>query len=151
MLDVLRRKVGELTGLVQTFDPGDYRVAAAALMVHVATADGVLDASESRRLVEIIETRFGLDAADSKALIALGVDQDKKAVDLAEFTEVLRRALDLDGRKGMLDMLWETAWADGVVHEFEEALVLRAATLLGLSSEQAVAGYKTRLGQAAPG
>lgn len=140
MLDALRRKIGELTGLVQTFEESDYRVAAAALMVHVATADGVMEPSERRRLVEIVETRYGLDAADAKALIAAGVDQDKKAVDLAEFTVVLGRALDRDGRKVVLEMLWETAWADGIVHEFEEALVVRAATLLGLSVDEALAG-----------
>ena len=137
MFETLRRKIGEFTGLIHTFDPGDYRVASAALLMHVATADGSMSPKEHQRLIELIEARYGLDAGDTRSLIAAGEDQDKKAVDLADFTEVLGRVLDLDGRKAMLEMMWDMALSDGTVHEFEEALVMRAAALLGLSPEEA--------------
>jgi uncharacterized tellurite resistance protein B-like protein len=38
----------------------------------------------------------------------------------------------------MVEMLWEVAYADGVLHEFESNLVWRAAELLGVSTRDRV-------------
>ncbi|MGB6196867.1 MAG: TerB family tellurite resistance protein, partial [Methyloceanibacter sp.] len=42
--------------------------------------------------------------------------------------------LDQNGRKQIIEMLWEIAMADRVVHEFESNLVWRVAELLGVSA-----------------
>src|SRR6478672_11729098 len=46
--------------------------------------------------------------------------------------------LDQDGRKRIIEMLWEMAMADGVVHEFESNLVWRVSELLGVSARDRV-------------
>ena len=46
--------------------------------------------------------------------------------------------LDQDGRKRIIEMLWEMAMADGVVHEFETNLIWRVAELLGVSAHDRV-------------
>ena len=61
-----------------------------------------------------------------------------ESVDLYQFTSVLCRALDQEGRKRIVEMLWEVVLADGVVHEFEANLVWRAAELLGVSTRDRV-------------
>ena len=139
MLDTLRRMIGQFAGGTVAFDGADHLVAAAALLVHVATADGRVDDSERRRLGELLQTRYALDAADAKALIAAGEKEDSEALDLSDFTVVLRRALDPEARATLVEMLWEMAQADGIVHEFEESLISRAVDLLGLEADEGAA------------
>lgn len=150
MLDALRRLVNEFTSAPAAFDPRDYRVASAALLIHVATADGVMDAQEQRRLSTLIETRYGLDQVGAQELIEEAERQDAEAVDLSDFTDVLRRSLDLDDRKGLVAMLWDVARADGSIHEFEEGLVLRAAELMGVAAADAEA-LRAGAAQSTPG
>ena len=44
----------------------------------------------------------------------------------------------ISGRKRIIEMLWEMAMADGVVHEFESNLVWRVSELLGVSARDRV-------------
>jgi uncharacterized tellurite resistance protein B-like protein len=64
--------------------------------------------------------------------------EERNAVDLYRFTKVLTRELDQDGRKRIVEMLWEVVMADGVVDEFESNLVWRVAELIGVSTRDRV-------------
>ena len=61
-----------------------------------------------------------------------------EAVDLYHFTSVIMRSLDEDGRKRIVQMMWELVYADGQVSEFEDNVVWRAADLLGVSSRDRI-------------
>jgi len=137
MFDQIRNFVAELTGAQETrsFSPDDYRLAAVALLVHLASADGTFSAPERKRLRELIETRFGLDAETTTRLIELGEAQDRQAVDFYHFTHALTNALDQDGRQKIIAMMWEIAFADGTATEVEESVVARIADLLGVSRQ----------------
>lgn len=141
MFDSLKAFIADITGPSapeREFLDGDYRLATAALLVHAANADGVIDASERIKLRAIIETEFGLDAGATSRLIALAEQTDKEAVDFYHFTSVLKRALDDTGRHKVIEMMWNIAFADGEVTEFEENAVWRVAELLGVSTRDRV-------------
>jgi uncharacterized tellurite resistance protein B-like protein len=140
MFDSLRNFLTELSGSSpkQAFDEDDYRLAAVALLVHIAEADGAIDSAEKIRLKEIIERNFGLDDSATSRLIANAKQSDREAVDFYHFTNVLKRSLDENGRLKIIEMLWEMAFADGQVHELEENIVWRLAELLGISSRDRV-------------
>ncbi|MGP8232913.1 MAG: TerB family tellurite resistance protein [Methylovirgula sp.] len=137
MFDQIKNFVAELTGApeARSFSPDDFRLAAVALLVHLASADGTFSAPEHKRLRDIIETRFGLDAGTTSRLIELGEVQDRQAVDFFHFTHALTKALDQDGRQKIITMMWEIAFADGTVTEVEESVVARIADLLGVSRQ----------------
>ena len=61
-----------------------------------------------------------------------------KSIDLYHFTRLINRSLDEDGRKRLVEMMWEIAYADGHVTEFEENLLWRAADLLGVSAHDRI-------------
>src|SRR5215467_8601942 len=66
MLADLRQFLAELTGgqkPQQTFAENDYRRAAAALLVHVATLDGDLTEAKRAKLRAILAAQFALEAA----------------------------------------------------------------------------------------
>jgi len=114
------------------FGEDDCRVAAVALLVHIADADGVTDAAESRRLKALVKDQFGLDAGEAAALIREAQQSEREAVDFYHFTSVLKRSLDDEGRHKIIEMMWDIAFADGKVDEIEENTVWRIAELLGV-------------------
>jgi uncharacterized tellurite resistance protein B-like protein len=141
MFDALRSFITEVSGAeapARSFGEDDYRLAAVALLVHVANVDGETALAERRRLKTIIAERFGLDAKEASKLIATAEQSDREAVDFYRFTSVLKRALDDDGRQKIVEMLWEIAFADGVVDEFEENTIWRIAELIGVSTRDRV-------------
>jgi uncharacterized tellurite resistance protein B-like protein len=141
VFDAVKRFVENLSGaenLAREFDEDDYRLAAAALLIHVANADGRIDLAERRKLQRIIKERFGLDAASAAKLIAAAEQSDREAVDFYHFTSVLKRALNEVGRLKMVEKLWEIAFADGAVDELEENTIWRIAELLGVTGRDRV-------------
>ena len=142
MLDTLRSFLSELTGGTRQqdrFEDNDYRLAAAALLVHVVSIDGEVSPAERRKLHAVVKYRFGLDEAATDALIQEATLIEGEAVDLYRFTSLLGRCLDDEGRRRIIEMMWELIYADGRVNEFEDNLVWRVADLLGVPSRERIA------------
>jgi uncharacterized tellurite resistance protein B-like protein len=142
MLADLRHFFAELTGGQKPqdqFAENDYRRAAAALLVHVATLDGELTDSKRRKLHDLLEAQFGLDAAATDELIVEAAADDREAVDFFHFTNMLMRTLDEAGRLRIVEMLWEMVYAEGGVTEFESNVMWRVADLLAVSSRDRIA------------
>lgn len=118
------------------FEVTDPRVAAAALLVHAVAVDGAVSERERRVLLEVLGRRFSLGESEAAALLKEARARDDEAVDLYGFTSRLKRELDEDGRRRVVEMLWEVIYADGAAHEFEDNLVWRVAELLGVSPRE---------------
>jgi uncharacterized tellurite resistance protein B-like protein len=132
------------------FADDDYRLAATALLVHAAGIDGEVSQVERDKLHAIIKRHFELDEAATNELVIEATQAELQAVDLYHFTSLINRSLDEAGRRRIVEMMWEIAYADGRVTEFEDNLLWRAADLLGVSSRerielrQHVAGARAR-------
>jgi len=151
MLDLLKDFITDLGGGAKTqalFGDNDYRVAAAALLIHVMTIDGSESAAERETLALLLQDRFGLDEEAAAALVAAATEADREAVDLYRFTSLINRSLDEDGRRRIIEMMWQIVFADGQVNEFEDNIVWRAADLLGISSRDRVNLRRDVAGQA---
>lgn len=141
MFRVLSDFIADITGGsrdTQAFEENDYRLAAAALLVHVMSIDGAVTQAEQEIVQRILSERFQLTEADTQALVELAIAKDAEAVDLYAFTSVLNRALDDEGRRRVVEMMFEVAYADGGLTEFEDNLVWRAAELLNVGSRDRV-------------
>ncbi|HLH89480.1 MAG TPA: TerB family tellurite resistance protein [Xanthobacteraceae bacterium] len=141
MLDDLRRFFSDLIDEKKPqdqFAENDYRRAAAALLVHIATLDGELTDAKRSKLHAILEREFALDAAATDELIAEAAADDREAVDFYHFTSLLMRTLDEAGRLNVVEMLWEMVYADGKVTEFEANVMWRVADLLAVSTRDRV-------------
>ena len=141
MLESLKNFLSDLAGgdkRQEAFAENDYRLAAAALLVHVCTVDGDISPAERTRLHDVLKHRFDLDEAGTTRLIDAAIAADNEAVDLYHFTHLINRALDEDGRRRMVEMMWEMVFADGQADEFEDNIVWRAADLLGISSRDRI-------------
>lgn len=141
MFRALSDFIAEITGGnrdAEAFEENDYRLAAAALLVHVMSIDGAVTEAEREIVKQILSDRFSLSAADTETLVELAIARDAEAVDLYAFTSVLNRAVDDEGRRRVVEMMFEVAYADGGLTEFEDNLVWRAAELLNVGSRDRV-------------
>lgn len=120
------------------FSDNDYRLAAAALLIHVMSIDGKETGAELDKLRELLKQQFDLDDEAAEELIAAATAADNEAVDLYGFTSLINRSLDEDGRRRIVRMMWEMVYADGRMNEFEDNVVWRASDLLGISQRDRV-------------
>jgi uncharacterized tellurite resistance protein B-like protein len=114
------------------------RLATAALLIRVATADR--DMSERKRsgVHAIVRVAFELDDTVATQLIQDGYAAERKAIDLYQFTRQIKDAFDEEGRRRVVQMMWDTAYLEGGFNGFEANVIRRAADLLGVSTRQRV-------------
>lgn len=116
----------------------ELRIASAALLINAGSIDGKFDSTEKQKVKALLQRRFDLSPDELKRLFQEASAEEREAVDLYRFTKVLCRDLDQDGRKRIVEMLWEVVMADGVIDEFESNLVWRVAELIGVSTRDRV-------------
>ena len=110
----------------------DPRIAAAALMYHVVNADGVLQDAEWERIRDLLAEAYGVGGQELDELLEAGKNADLEAVDLYQFTSVLKRHLDAEARVEFIRVMWEVVFADGEAHELEDHTLWRVAELIGV-------------------
>lgn len=121
-----------------TAPPGADRrlVAAAALMVEAAQLDGRFGPDERRRIQALLVERFALDRATAEDLLGEAESEAEASVDWHGFTTAIKEGFDHDGRVDLIAMLWEIAYADGELHDYEASLLRRVAGLLYVSGPE---------------
>lgn len=117
---------------------GEVRLATATLLIHAAVIDGHAAPAEIDRLRALLVAEFALDDDEAAKLIDDAGDEERQAVDLFRYTNVLNKALDPAGRRAVIEMLWEVAYADGRIDDYESNLVWRIAELIGVDTSQRI-------------
>lgn len=124
-------------------------LAAAALMVEGALMDGHFDDAERAMIRSLLVTRLDVSDQDADATLAEAERQVAEASDHWSFARTLKNRLDEPDRIGILEMLWEVAYADGEVHDMEAALIRKVAGLLYVRDQDSGAArrrVRARLG-----
>ena len=109
------------------------RMATAVLMVDVARADHLFDETEFDRLLELIQQHFELTADAAATLVNSANDKADDLVSLHHFTDLLHAELSHDEKAQVVSLLWQTAYADGRLDQYEDSLVLKISDLLHVS------------------
>ena len=139
LIDRLRFYAAQAFGMTsggKADEETDEALAAIALLVHVARADGTLAPGEAERLSRLVQSRYGGTRAQADALIARATAFDAETRDMADLVEMMGHGADHAERLRLVSMAWSVATADGAIHEFEEALVWRLGALLGFSEDE---------------
>ena len=107
-------------------------LAACALLLDVAYADGEFSAPERAHLEGVLARHFGLAPADGEQLLALAEEARRRSVDHYQFTSVLQRDYDTGQKMVLAEVMWSVALADGQIAEHEHYLTRKIANLLDL-------------------
>ena len=150
MVDFLRDFLFQRKGKAPAGEPHDQaelRLAAAALLVEAAKLDGEFEAVERARIAALLQDRFGMAEADVAELIEAADEETELAGGLYGFTKEVRLNFDHGERISMIEMLWEVAYADGSLHDFESNMLRRVAGLLYVTDRESGAARKRVLGR----
>lgn len=109
------------------------RLATAALLFEMMRADFDADEEERKQVVRLVQREFGLDQAEMEVLEQLADQEAQEAVSLHQFTSLINEHFSLSRKVRVIEMLWQVAYADGVLDKYEEAMVRKVAELLYVS------------------
>jgi uncharacterized tellurite resistance protein B-like protein len=121
------------------------RVALAALLVEAAYSDDRFDETERGAIARLLEARFNLSRSDAEALLAAGESAATESAELFHFTRIINERLSFTERVELIEMLWEVAYADRVLDEYEDSLLRRVGGLIYVPDrERGVARQRVR-------
>lgn len=109
------------------------RMATTVLMIDVARADHVFEDSEFDRVLELVESHFGISGIEAAELIDTANQKAEDLTSAFEFTQVLHKHLDEKEKARIVSLLWQIAYADGRLDKYEDSLVLKISDLLHVS------------------
>lgn len=112
--------------------PNPVHIAACALLLDIAYADGEFADAERAHLESVLARQFGLDEEAGRRLIELANEERVRAIDYFKFTSVLQREYDLGQKMVLAEIMWGMVLADGTIADREQYLTRKIANLLDL-------------------
>jgi uncharacterized tellurite resistance protein B-like protein len=113
--------------------PDKLQLAVAALLVQAAEMDDVFELSERLSIERLLADRFGLGLEAVRDLLKAAEKASHESNQIYAFTRVAADRMNGEERIGLIEMLWEVAYADGILDPDEDALVRRIAGLIYVS------------------
>lgn len=104
--------------------------------------DDDFDEQERATILALLTSHFGLDDAEAQDLLSAAEAAVARSNQLYAFTRAVKDAFDSEERRKMVEMLWEVAYSDGEVHDYEASLIRRVTGLLHVSDRDAGAARK---------
>lgn len=128
--DLFDSVVGPATARTAAPTPHALQLATAVLLVEVMRADTHFAAAERDAVLATLARTFDLAPDEQARLVELATTQAKLAHDLHSFTSVLNDRLDDAQKLGVVEAMWQVAYADGHLAAHEQHILWRVADLL---------------------
>lgn len=113
-------------------DVDPVHLAACALLLQVAHADGEFSADEKAHLESALTRHFDLPPEGGRRLLELAEVERREAIDQYRFTSVVKKSYDLGQKMTLAEVMWGLVLADGKISEHEQYLTRKIANLLDL-------------------
>jgi uncharacterized tellurite resistance protein B-like protein len=129
----------------------DLRLAVAVLLLEAAHQDDTFDARERAVIEQLLTRQFGLAPSECAKLMAAGEARVSQMVQLHGHTSTIVAQMTPQERIQLIEMLWEVAYADGMLDPEEDLLIRRIAGLIYVTDRDRVLARQsvlTRLGLA---
>ena len=129
----------------QPHQADELQLAAAALLVEAARMDDSFETREIATVKELLQARFGLGEDDVQSLLEAAESQVAESHQLFGFTRVVNARFSHEERIELMEMLWQVAYADGQLHDYEASLMRRIAGLIHVSDRDSGEARKRAL------
>lgn len=112
------------------------KVAACAILLEVANADNEFTEDETASIYKALSHLYGLDYKEIKELIDIANRQNKEAIDLWQFTNLINQYYTLEQKMLLMEHIWRVILSDNTLDKFEDYLARKLKSLLRLSHEE---------------
>jgi uncharacterized tellurite resistance protein B-like protein len=116
----------------------DLRLSVAVLLLEAARQDDCFDARERAVIEQLLTRKFGLTPGECAALLAEGEARMRDMVQLHGHTSDIAGQMPPEERVQLIEMLWQVAYADGVLDPEEDLLIRRVAGLIYVTDRDRV-------------
>jgi uncharacterized tellurite resistance protein B-like protein len=131
MFEALHRLLSGLDHPHRAAEQNDSAFALAVLLIEVArSSDNHVEGREEGVIERALTRRFGLERDEVTRLVKAAEKGVIQATDLFHFTKVVVSNFGNEERIGVIEMLWEVAYADGVLTGDEDTLIRQVAGLI---------------------
>jgi uncharacterized tellurite resistance protein B-like protein len=124
-------KGGELSG-----GRDELQIAVAALLIETAQVENALGDGERQLIDRLLERRFGVSAEEARALEQIAERRAAHSAQLYSFVRTVNDRVPRERRIEIIEMLWEVAYADGVLDPLEDSLLRRIGALIDVSDHE---------------
>jgi uncharacterized tellurite resistance protein B-like protein len=131
--------------------PDELELAVAALLIEAARMDDQFDAAERATIERVLAEKFDLSSEAVRSLLEAAEAAVRQSTQFFPFTRQIVQRISHEDRAHILEMMWEVAYADGVLDPHEDALLRRIAGLIhvpdrerGLARQRALEKLKAR-------
>jgi uncharacterized tellurite resistance protein B-like protein len=107
-------------------------VAACALLLELAHADETFTDRERSHVEAAVRRHLDLDEEAAQSIIELAEQERRSAIDLYQFTSLIRDHYDLAQKTLLAEIMWGVVLSDGEIHKDESYLLRKIANLLDL-------------------
>ena len=114
----------------------ELQMAVAALLIETARVDEALGDAERERIARLLERRFGLGPWEARQLEQAAERRAERSAQLFGFVRTINDHLPHEKRTELIEMLWEVAYADGVLDPLEDTLLRRIGGLIDVSDHE---------------
>ena len=128
-----------------TGDDQELQVATAALLVEAALMDDQFDTKERSAILHLLTHRFELSESATEALLETARRRVETASQLFGFTRVVNDRFTQEERVELMEMLWQVAYADGRLDDYEANLMRRISGLIHVSDRESGQARKRAL------
>ena len=106
------------------------RLAIGALLLEMTHMDGEVWPEQRQAVEQAVQTCFDLNVSEANALLDLAEAERADATDYFQFTSLINGSYTLEQKVRLVETLWRVAYANEVLHKYEEHLVRKIADLL---------------------
>lgn len=111
----------------------DVQIATAALLIEAAMSDEEYSDDEKETITTVLQRHFSLNAEEATSVIEEAEEAHKKSDQLLYFTRTVKESYSMEDRVEIIEMMWEIAYADGILSKFEASLLRRICGLIYVS------------------
>lgn len=142
---IIRSRGGATKDPEESFD--EVQLAVAALLVEAACTDRALEDDERAVIERHLADRFALDAGAAGRLLAKAEKAVSQSAELYGFTRTIKDSCPREERLELMQVMWEVAYTDGELHDYEANLMRRVAGLLYITDRESGTARKQALAQ----
>jgi uncharacterized tellurite resistance protein B-like protein len=114
----------------------ELQLAVAALLAEAARIDDKFDEPERETIRRLLQQRFGLSIGDARALAQAAERRAEGSAQIFGFVRTINENVAPEKRGELIEMLWEVAYADGVLDPLEDSLLRRIGGLIDVPDQE---------------
>ena|SRR5688500_3175025 len=114
----------------------DLQVAVAALLIEAARMDDSFNLEERRMIEHVLTEKFALTADELRELFIAAERAVRGSTQFFPFTQQIVKKISHEERGHILEMMWQVAYADGVLDPHEDMLLRRIAGLIHVNDRE---------------